>query len=183
PVARAIRVARQIAAGLVAAHESGVIHRDLKPANVMLDADDNALIMDFGIARSAADSAGATKGVITGTLGYMAPEQAHGQAVDHRPDSDSFRLILSDMLLGRRPPAENESAMSELMSRMQKAPPPLRSVDPTLPAALERIVSACLEPDAARRYARTEDLAADLDSLDDQGQPTATSGVSRTMAA
>ena len=183
PVGRAIRVAREVAAGLVAAHQAGVIHRDLKPANIMLDADDHALIMDFGIARSAADTAGATKGVITGTLGYMSPEQAHGAAVDHRADIYSFGLILSDMLLGRRPAAENESAFSELMSRMQQPPPPLRSVDPTIPEAVERIVAACLQPNADHRYRRTEDLAADLEGLDDEGKPIGPGGQTRTMAA
>ena len=79
PRARALHLARQIAAGLEAAHEAGVVHRDLKPANVMIGAEDLALIMDFGISASADQAAG---GGIVGTLEYMAPEQSKGEAAE-----------------------------------------------------------------------------------------------------
>src|SRR5262249_28592478 len=104
PVAKALHFGRQIAAGLAAAHEAGVIHRDLKPANIMIDADeDRALIMDFGIARSNDTAHGTRTGAIVGTLEYMAPEQAEGKAVDHRGDQYAFGLILYDLLTGGRP--------------------------------------------------------------------------------
>ena len=114
-----------IASGLVAAHDAGVVHRDLKPANIMIDASGDALIMDFGIARSTGDAADRRDrraevcppracttpavrptprcaGAVVGTVEYMAPEQARGEAVDQRADIYAFGLILYDMLLGSR---------------------------------------------------------------------------------
>ena len=117
-VRRVLAIARQVAAGLRAAHEAGVVHRDLKPANIMVDPDDHAVIMDFGIARSASGAGATVAGAVVGTLEYMAPEQAMGQPVDHRADIYSFGLILYDMLTGRREASRPESAVSELMQRM-----------------------------------------------------------------
>src|SRR5438034_3382586 len=99
PVARALEIARQIAGGLGAAHDAGVVHRDLKPANIMISADGLALIMDFGISASSEE---ATSGGIVGTLEYMAPEQSTGAAVDGRADIYAFGLILYEMLTGPR---------------------------------------------------------------------------------
>src|SRR5688572_15148265 len=116
----ALRIVRDVAAGLVAAHEAGIVHRDLKPANIMLVAD-HAIIMDFGIARSATGktspqppdqgssrrpaAAGAAAditvtGITLGTIKYMAPEQAKGETVDQRADLYALGLIFSDLLLG-----------------------------------------------------------------------------------
>src|SRR4029077_10603328 len=100
PVSRALPLARQIASGLAAAHEAGVVHRDLKPANIMIGADDLALIMDFGISASNEDAT--TSGGIVGTLEYMAPEQGTGGAVDNRSDIYAFGLIVYEMLTGPR---------------------------------------------------------------------------------
>ena len=84
---RAIGMARQVASGLQAAHEVGVVHRDLKPANVMIDADDQAVIMDFGIARSVSGGGATMAGAVIGTLEYMAPEQAMAQPSITAPTS------------------------------------------------------------------------------------------------
>ena len=103
PVAHALHVARQIADGLLAAHEAGVVHRDLKPANVMISGsgdDLQALIMDFGISASTDEAA---SGGIVGTLEYMSPEQGSGLAVDSRADIYAFGLFLYEMLVGPRP--------------------------------------------------------------------------------
>src|SRR5436190_4957397 len=120
PVAKTLRVARSVVSGLVAAHRANVVHRDLKPANIMVAADDEALIMDFGIAMSSGgrvaapgsdpgrapggsrsmpkDTDATALGAIVGTGEYMAPEQAQGKEVDHRADVYAFGLILYDML-------------------------------------------------------------------------------------
>ncbi|HEX7798385.1 MAG TPA: serine/threonine-protein kinase, partial [Vicinamibacterales bacterium] len=183
-------IARGIVSGLIAAHAAGVVHRDLKPANIIISDEGETLIMDFGIARSASGrgpSSGADVrpttavgpitrafeatmvGVIVGTVEYMAPEQAKGLEVDHRADIYSLGLILYDALVGGYRSISAESAVAELQGRMAKAPPPVRTVLPEIPKALERVISKCLEPDADKRYQTSEELAADLARLDDHG--------------
>jgi eukaryotic-like serine/threonine-protein kinase len=169
-VPRAIAIAKEVASGLGAAHEVGVVHRDLKPENIMISADGHALIMDFGISRSVGGTGTATAlGAVMGTLEYMAPEQAQGQAVDHRADIYSFGLVLYDMLTGRQRIARRENAMSEMMSRMQHAPPSVRSLDSHVPETLDRIIAKCLQSDPKSRYATTADLVADLEALAPDG--------------
>src|SRR2546422_7433401 len=139
PVHRALRLARQIAAGLKAAHDAGVVHRDLKPANIMIGADDLALIMDFGISASTDEAA---TGDIIGTLEYMAPEQAGGQTTDARADIYAFGLILFEMLIGLHAAAsttlqERIDAMRKRITEDVSSP---RSIDDTIPDALDALV-------------------------------------------
>jgi eukaryotic-like serine/threonine-protein kinase len=187
PIPRALSLARQALSGLVAAHAEGIVHRDLKPANIMVDTNDQALLMDFGIARSIdlpadqitagpsrtrAGSFGETMvGAVIGTIHYMAPEQAKGQVVDHRADIYAFGLILRDMLVGLDRRKSAPTALAELQRRLDEAPPPLRTVDPGIPESLDRIVMRCLAPNAADRYQTTIDLEADLNRLDENGEP------------
>ncbi len=190
PVGRALRIARTALSGLAAAHRAGVVHRDLKPANLMIAAGDDALIMDFGIARSTgeapaasppvpappgmrgAGSAGETSvGQIVGTVTYMAPEQARGEKVDQRADIYAFGLILYDMLLGPRRHSRGTTALDELQRRMTAPPSSPGSVDAAIPEALDGIVMRCLAPDPADRYQTSDELSAALDALDDEGQP------------
>lgn len=174
PVARVLVIARQVASGLQAAHEAGVVHRDLKPANIMLEDEEHALIMDFGIARSAA--AGATiatmAGALIGTFEYMSPEQARGETADHRADIYAFGMILYDMLLGAR--SQSATPLGALMDRMRTSPPSPRSIDPTVPEDLDRVIVKCLQVDPAARYATTADLVTDLAAVG-SGQTAAAS--------
>jgi hypothetical protein len=172
PVARALAIARQVAAGLAAAHEAGVVHRDLKPANIMVQDDDHALLMDFGIARSVSGDTGpgTMVGTVIGTLDYMAPEQARGEVVDGRADIYAFGLILYEMLTGRRRPG-GEGGIRDLVARMSAPPPPVRSLRPEVPEALEAVVARCLQPAASARYQSTVELVAALDGLDAEGRP------------
>jgi eukaryotic-like serine/threonine-protein kinase len=188
PVARVLRIARTIVAGLLAAHEAGVVHRDLKPANIMIGGDDEALIMDFGIARSSGGPAETApshrprpgqpavltqetmSGAIVGTVQYMAPEQARGEPVDHRADIYAFGLILYDMLVGKRRATHAQSAVAELQGRMQQPPPSVRSIEGAIPEPLDRLITRCIESDADKRFRATSELAAALDRLDDEGQ-------------
>ncbi len=186
PVPRVLKIAKQVASGLCAAHEAGVVHRDLKPANIMIDAEDRALIMDFGIARAtsdAVDSSGAglpqrrvnvgetRVGTVVGTIEYMAPEQARAQPVDHRADIYAFGMILYRMTVGRRLAEGATDTYTDLMARMKAEPARLREIDPALPEGLEKIVSTCLQPDPAARYATTADLVEALERLDENGIP------------
>ena len=195
PVAKALAILRSVIPGLVAAHQAGVVHRDLKPANIMIGTKGDALIMDFGIALStgAREDARAPgeapavpndprfaatgqfeatmAGSLLGTIHYMAPEQARGERVDQRADVYAMGLILYDMLLGRRRAEKAESAMSELKARMEHAPPSVKSVAPEIPAAVDAIVSRCLDPDPAKRFQTSGDLVAALDRLDEHGEP------------
>jgi len=126
PVPAVLRIMRQLASGLLAAHDAGVVHRDLKPANIMIEGD-HAIIMDFGIARSSGgapppsldgtlapgvrmnrNTSQTQAGSIVGTIAYMAPEQARGEPVDQRADMYSLGLIVSDMLIGLRVTREVE---------------------------------------------------------------------------
>ncbi|HEX6161824.1 MAG TPA: serine/threonine-protein kinase, partial [Vicinamibacterales bacterium] len=206
-VPQVMRIARQVVAGLVEAHKAGVVHRDLKPGNIMIDRAGDALIMDFGIARSSGGPkqdhtdpnvetmlpTGARQmpaldatlfGSVVGTVAYMAPEQASGQEVDQRADIYAFGLILYDMLVGRHRAQHSRSAVEELQSRMQAPPPPVKSIVPGVPDALDQIISRCLEPDRNKRYATSSELAKALDRLDDNAIPIAEPArVTRGMAA
>ncbi|MGH9411253.1 MAG: protein kinase domain-containing protein, partial [Vicinamibacterales bacterium] len=170
---------------------AGVVHRDLKPANIAIEKGGDALIMDFGIARSSAAPragmarapasarmptavvAGATRlGSIVGTVEYMAPEQAQAKDVDQRADIYAVGLILYDMLVGREQRRRGiPSAFEELRQRMERSPVSARSIAPELPEALDKVIERCLEPDRDKRYPNTEELAADLNRLDDHGEP------------
>jgi eukaryotic-like serine/threonine-protein kinase len=197
PVPRALRIARQIVAGLAAAHEAGVVHRDLKPANIMVDVEDQPLIMDFGIARSApkhapnnqtktrganepradgregpATGIGVTApGAIMGTLEYMAPEQARGEEADGRADIYAFGLILFDMLVGIGHHGAGGRGTASLKERADQPPLSPRALYPRIPEALDHIVIRCLATDPAARYQTAAGLGADLARLDDEGHP------------
>jgi eukaryotic-like serine/threonine-protein kinase len=189
-VPRTLAIARGILSGLVAAHQAGVVHRDLKPANIMISANDEPLIMDFGIALSTGDrtrksqgtgfpgSAGegltagmTTAGEIVGTIEYMAPEQARGEATDERADVYAVGLILYDMLLGRRRHEHAESAIAELRTRLEVNLPPPRTHDESIPETIDAIITRCIAAKAEDRYQTTAELLAALDQLDAEGRP------------
>ncbi|MEZ5421236.1 MAG: protein kinase [Vicinamibacterales bacterium] len=169
PVPQVVALARQIADGMAAAHEVGVVHRDMKPENVMVTPDGQALIMDFGIASS---SQGGSKegGPIVGTISFMAPEQARGQTVDARADIYAFGLILYDMLLGRKRHKRHASAMDELRSRFEAPPPLIRGERPEVPEALDAVIMRALQPAPDQRYADSAALREALSTLTDDGQ-------------
>jgi serine/threonine protein kinase/tetratricopeptide (TPR) repeat protein len=194
-VSETLNIAKQVASGLRAAHEVGIVHRDLKPANIMIEGD-SALIMDFGIARSvtaprpgsapvaaerlpaelkarsgtsAMHSSLTMLGAVVGTIQYMAPEQARAEAVDHRADIYALGLIIYDLLVGRRRQTGYDSAVNELMARTKEPPPPLRTIDPEIPEALDEIVQRCLAVKPEDRYQTTAELVDALDRLDENG--------------
>jgi Tol biopolymer transport system component len=173
PVRRAIDYAAQIARGLAAAHEQGVVHRDIKPENLFVTRDGRLKIVDFGVAKLRdTDAAAETAATLTahgfgplGTAAYMSPEQARGAASDHRSDLFSLGVVLYEMVSGVAPfrrdtPAETMTAI------LREEPPPLAS-SIVRPAALDRILRHCLEKDAAARFQTARDLVFALESLSD----------------
>lgn len=152
-VADALRIARQVASALQAAHSRGIVHRDVKPANVLFDADGGARLADFGIATFL--EADATRsGVVRGTAHYVAPEQLRGQAITHRVDLWAFGVMLYEMLAGARP-FTGDSDAALMYAIVSTEPPPLSHRTPPLPSAIVVLLSALLakDPDARPRTA------------------------------
>jgi signal transduction histidine kinase len=162
---QAVALLVKVADAVHYAHQRGVLHRDLKPANIIVDADGEPHVVDFGVAHFSREDADALtrSGVIVGTPGYMAPEQATGSPDNIRPATDVFALgcILYEALSGRRPfqaPTRGETIRQVL----ERHPEPVHAFNPLVDRELEAICLKCLEKDPARRYASAEALAADL---------------------
>jgi Tol biopolymer transport system component/predicted Ser/Thr protein kinase len=164
----ALDVAAQIADGLAAAHAAGITHRDLKPDNIIVTRDGRAKILDFGVAKmtgqggvAAATVASTGIGVIVGTLGYMAPEQIRGTAVDYRADIFAFGIVLHEMLSGARP-FGGETAADVIGAILSKDPPELPA---DVPAGVRQVVHRCLEKKPEARFQSANDLAFALRQL------------------
>lgn len=174
PLEALLRHMVDICEGVHAAHRVGLVHRDLKPANLMIDhledGSTRACVLDFGLARGT-ESRGLTQtGRIIGTVAYMSPEQARGEAalLDRRSDVYSLGATLQALLTGSPPfPGEGLECLSRIV---MDDPVPLRSGLPTLPADLETVVLTCLQKDPRRRYATARALGEDLQRILD-GEP------------
>ena len=156
----------QIASALSAAHAAGVIHRDLKPTNVMLRPDGYLKVIDFGLAKVLHSSEyGSSEdltrpGVTLGTADYMSPEQARGEAVDHRTDIWSLGVILYEIVAGRRP--FEGSTQSHVLVAIQDYPVPALPADKSIPTAVQGIIVRALQKRPKDRYASAADMLYDL---------------------
>src|SRR5262245_715981 len=155
PPEKALDVARQLCAGLAAAHDRGVLHRDLKPGNIMLDGRGQVRIVDLGFATPLGDSINA----IAGTPGYMAPEQTAGQDAGERTDLYSLGVVLYEVFTGRR--LFHVKTIAERIVAGEPGPAALARLSGIDPAA-ERVIRRCLEPDPADRPTSAWSVAADL---------------------
>ncbi len=166
PYSAALRIARQLCAGLRAAHEVGVLHRDIKPENLILEASGNAKLMDFGIARPIRRSGpGQTEaGTYVGTPHYSSPEQLSGKDVDHRTDIYAVGVLLSEMFSGGLPYA-GSSTVELYMAQMQGEARPPSMFWPEIPAALEALILRCIAREPEQRYPDVATLIADLEVL------------------
>jgi len=157
--AKALDIARQLCAGLAAAHSKGVLHRDLKPANVMLDGRGHVRITDFGLAVAAGDDA--TTGDISGTPAYMAPEQLAGKGASVRSDIYALGLTLYELYTGRR--AFDANSLAELRNQKEGATPTAPSeVARDIEPIVERVILRCMEKDPRQRPGSVMQVAAAL---------------------
>ena len=169
PAVEALAVFRQIAQGLGAAHDAGVIHRDLKPANIMLVSGSStrqAVVMDFGLARDhvRVESDGTTMpGMLVGTPEYMAPEQVSGGAVTPATDIYALGLILFEMLRGTRPFASS-STLDSWMRRAREGPERLSGAVPGVQGRIDGVIRSCLEYEPARRPQSVSQLLRAIDN-------------------
>ena len=155
-IRKAVNVAQQICSGLKEAHTQGIVHRDLKPENVMIDAQGNVKIMDFGIARSMEAGTRLT-GSMVGTPAYMAPEQVSGKPVDYRTDIYSLGLMLYEMFTGAQA-FQADTPVAAALKQIRETPPLPHEIDPTIPVPIERTILKCLEKDPAKRFQSVAEL-------------------------
>ena len=162
PIDEALQIARQITAALEAAHAQGVVHRDLKPANIKLRSDGAVKVLDFGLAKVAADdfegarsqmstlAGGVTRdGQIVGTAAYMSPEQARGLPVDKRTDIWAFGCVLFEMLTGRA--AFSGGSTTDTLAAVLQYEPDWSALPRSTPARIRELLRRCLQKDPARR--------------------------------
>lgn len=162
PVTDILRIGIQMAAGLSAAHAQGVIHRDIKPSNILLEQTvERVLITDFGLARAADDASLTQSGILAGTPHYMSPEQANGDAIDHRSDLFSLGSVLYFMATGRQP-FRAERAMAVLNRICNEAHRPVWEINPEIPDDLCDIIDQLLEKKPRSRFADAAQVQAAL---------------------
>ncbi len=187
-----MRIVEKIASGLAAAHKMGVIHRDIKPENIKIDENGEPKILDFGLAKplgllveegdpDTTDDVSnnlTADGRIMGTVNYMSPEQARGEAVDSRSDIFSFGILLYK-LFSDDYPFKGKDRVSILAKILESKHMPLREKDESIPGELDRIIDKCLQKNPGDRYQDTRDLVVDLRSLRRQYD----SGLSETLSS
>jgi eukaryotic-like serine/threonine-protein kinase len=203
PLDQLLKIAVAIADALEKAHHAGIIHRDLKPGNIMLTRA-GAKLLDFGLAKSkgalttAAPSSGSvfsaaltqsspvsplsTAGTVLGTVQYMSPEQIGGTEADTRSDIFAFGMVLYEMATGKRA-FEGKTQASVVGAILAVEPPPVSSLQPTAPAALDAIVRLCLAKDPDERFQSIHDVKLQLQLLAESGSsaPSSTQGPTRTI--
>jgi serine/threonine protein kinase len=171
PVRAAVAYGLEIAQGLIAAHDLGVVHRDLKPENVFITDENRVKILDFGLAKCrnqtlgppSWDSSKSTQpGTLLGTVGYMSPEQVRGEPTDHRSDLFSLGVMLHEMISGIAP-FRGDSTVETLYAILKDEPPLLQDCGGAVPDELGSVVEHCLEKTPRARFQSARDLAFTLD--------------------
>ncbi len=159
----AVRIVRQVASALAAAHRRGVVHRDIKPDNILFDEEENAYLADFGIAKdlrlTAEEDDDEFDGSLTGSPFYLSPEQAQAQPVTPQTDIYSLGIVIYEMLTGQPPFSAEENLVALLLRHINDPLPPLAHLRPDLPAEVEDVLQRATAKDPAERYADALALA------------------------
>jgi serine/threonine-protein kinase len=157
--ARAVRIIEQVAEALQAAHEIGLVHRDVKPSNILLDRNDFAYLIDFGIARAADETRLTKSGNAIGTFAYMAPERLGTRAQeDARADIYSLACVLYECLTGH-PPFDADTTAGLVVAHLNTPPPQPSTAQPRVPAQMDAVIATGMAKDPDRRYGTTVELA------------------------
>lgn len=154
-----VSIAIQVARGIEAAHNKGIIHRDIKPQNIMISTDGKVKVTDFGIAKAA--SSNTISSDVMGSVHYVSPEQARNGFVDLRSDIYSLGIVMYEMVTGRVP-FDGDTTVSVAIQHLQEEMTPPSTYAPNLPISFEKIILKCTQKNADRRYQNIEDLINDL---------------------
>ena len=157
PIPVALRIAKQVCAGLAAAHQVGVIHRDIKPQNIIIDPTGGLKIMDFGIARLTQDHGMTATGTVIGTPDYMSPEQARGLPLDFRSDIYSTGVVLYEVFTGSLP-FEGDTPLAVVLKHVQEKPPSPQTKNPKLDPRISAIILKCMQKEPGGRYQMVNEL-------------------------
>jgi serine/threonine protein kinase len=191
PIDGALRVCRQLAEALAAAHQRGITHRDIKPANIKLTPDGRVKILDFGLAKSADDAktvvsiddaptmAVTSPGMVLGTPAYMSPEQVRGEPGSTRSDLWSFGCVLFELVAARR--AFAAPTMAETVAAVLMTDPDWHALPNDTPNAVRDLLRRCLDKDLQRRPQDIKEILASLERAGREGPPTERSGPKRTI--
>ncbi|HWG94488.1 MAG TPA: Stk1 family PASTA domain-containing Ser/Thr kinase, partial [Mycobacteriales bacterium] len=160
---RALEIAADVCAALDVAHRAGIVHRDIKPANVMLTTTGQVKVMDFGIARAAADTSVTMTqtAAVLGTAAYLSPEQARGEHVDARSDLYSTGCLLYELVTGA-PPFTGDSAVAVAYQHVREDPDPPSAYDPSLSSDVDAVVLTAMAKSPANRYQSAAEMREDL---------------------
>ena len=162
PIRDSLKLVRQVADGLDAAHRAGIVHRDIKPSNVLLHPDGTPVLTDLGIAAVSSSTQLTKTDVTMGTPHYMSPEQAKGQKVDHRADLYALGIILYELLSGSVP-FTGDSPLAVMHQHVYEPPSPLPLMAPGLANETYRVVDKALQKDASQRFSSAREMIAALD--------------------
>jgi len=182
PLPDSITIIREVSDALAYAHENGIIHRDIKPANIIINEDNKAILMDFGIVKLVDQSVAMTMtGSLVGTPAYMAPEQALGQPADMRADIYSMGVMLFQLVTGVLP-FDAETPMGIIMKHVSEPPPFAGSLNPTLPVSLHHVIVKALAKDPAERFQCVHELLATLQNIDLAGKDETAPSVATVLS-
>ncbi|GKW44917.1 Stk1 family PASTA domain-containing Ser/Thr kinase [Planococcus sp. NCCP-2050] len=166
PVApeQAVKIMKQLASALAHAHQNQIVHRDIKPQNILMDAEGNVKISDFGIAMALSATSYTQTNSVLGTVHYLSPEQARGGTANKKSDIYSLGIVMFELLTGKLP-FSGESAVSIALKHLQTETPSLREIVPSMPQSLENVVLKATAKNPQHRYQSANEMEEDLSTV------------------